>query len=208
MNRILKNFIRAICIIIYFLILAFAYIRMNTERLTQDIKVFSGIFLGLGLLALEKSYKNDDGKTAITAIELLMLSFYSLSIMHITTLIKCEFTTYMFISCGFVGIYYVLKIIVIYTKKKREDLKKLSDISEIVKKDEPIKKEAKKRNLDKEISKTPKIKDDKKLSDKKGEAKDNNKAKTDKKINDKKSQKSKVIATKKKTIKKEVKKDD
>ena len=59
---------------------------------------------------------------------------------------KYDFKSYMLISSGIVVIYYVLKVIIIYTKDKKEYLKGLSDISKIVKEDEPIKKEAKKRN--------------------------------------------------------------
>lgn len=137
---------RALCIIIYFIILFFAYTRMNLDRLAQDIQVFSGAFLVLGILALEKAYKKDSGEVAITGIELLALSIHSLSIMHMITLLKYDFKSYMLISSGIVVIYYVLKVIIIYTKDKKEYLKGLSDISKIVKEDEPIKKEAKKRN--------------------------------------------------------------
>lgn len=146
MKKIGKNLSRALCIIIYFIILFFAYTRMNLDRLAQDIQVFSGAFLILGILALEKAYKKDSGEVAITGIELLALSIYSLSIMHMITLLKYDFKSYMLISSGIVVIYYVLKVIIIYTKDKKEYLKGLSDISKIVKEDEPIKKEAKKRN--------------------------------------------------------------
>lgn len=146
MKKIGKNLSRALCIIIYFIILFFAYTRMNLDRLAQDIQVFSGAFLVLGILALEKAYKKDSGEVAITGIELLALSIHSLSIIHMITLLKYDFKSYMLISSGIVVIYYVLKVIIIYTKDKKEYLKGLSDISKIVKEDEPIKKEAKKRN--------------------------------------------------------------
>ena len=146
MKKIEKNLSRALCIIIYFIILFFTYTRMNLDRLAQDIQVFSGAFLVLGILALEKAYKKDSGEVAIIGIELLALSIHSLSIMHMITLLKYDFKSYMLISSGIVVIYYVLKVIIIYTKDKKEYLKGLSDISKIVKEDEPIKKEAKKRN--------------------------------------------------------------
>ena len=83
MKKIGKNLSRALCIIIYFIILFFAYTRMNLDRLAQDIQVFSGAFLILGILALEKAYKKDSGEVAITGIELLVLSIHSLSIIEI-----------------------------------------------------------------------------------------------------------------------------
>lgn len=151
MKKITKDLIIAICLIAYVLILALAYTKMNIDRLSKDIQVFAGAFLVLGLLGLEKAYKSDNGKTAITAIELLVMSFYSLSIMHMVALIKCDFINYMFFSAGAIAIYYFIKEIIIFTKQKRDDLKNLSDISEIVKKDEPIKKEAKKRTKEEKI---------------------------------------------------------
>ena len=145
MKKIGKNLLIALGIVIYFLTLIFAYTRMNIDRLSTDIQVFSGTFLVLGILALEKAYKKDSGKIAIAGIELLILSFYSLSIMHVVTLFKYDFRWYLSISSVIVTIYYLLKAIIIYTKDKKEDLKKLSDISKIVKEDKPVKKEAKKR---------------------------------------------------------------
>ncbi len=146
MNKIIKNLLKAIGVVCYFIVLSFAYTRMNLDRLVGDIEVFSGLFLVLGIIALEKSYKDENGNMAITAIELLALSMHSLSIMHITTLLKYDFKTYMGISSLVVVVYYLLKGIISYTKERREYLKGLSDISEIVKEEEPVKKEAKKRN--------------------------------------------------------------
>ena len=205
MKKITKDLIIAICLIAYVLILALAYTKMNIDRLSKDIQVFAGTFLVLGLLGLEKAYKSDDGKTAITAIELLVMSFYSLSIMHMVALIKCDFINYMFFSAGAIAIYYFIKEIIIFTKQKRDDLKNLSDISEIVKKDEPIKKEAKKRTKEEKIeiknnnleSKKKKVNKEKLKENKNNKSKTNkeeintssSKRKTSKKTNTKKEEK-------------------
>lgn len=146
MKTIFKNLLQAVGVICYFIVLDFAYTRMDIERLSRDIEFFAGVFLALGILLLEKSYKKDSGKIAITGIELLCLSFHSLSIMHFITILECEFRFYLIASSISVATYYILKGIIIYTKEKKEYLNTLSDISEIVKEDEPIKKEAKKRN--------------------------------------------------------------
>ena len=141
---------------------------MNLERLIGDIEVFSGVFLVLGLLALEKSYKEEKGSTAITAIELMALSMHSLSIMNVITMMKYDFRTYLLTSSYIIAIYYVFKAIVIYTMQRRKALKELSDISEIVKEDEPIKKEAKKRRTTK-VQKTKAIKEKSKKEVKKND---------------------------------------
>ena len=189
MKVIFKNLLKAIGIMCYFIILNFAYTRMNLDRLINDIEVFSGIFLVLGLVFLERAYKNDDGKIAISGIELLCLSMHSLSINHVITFYKYDFRLYLLTSSYIFAIYYVLKSIVIYTKEKRKYLKDLSDISEIVK-EEPIKKEAKKRRKNNKIEKIAKQEIKEKKNDKpKEETKKNNKEKTKNTKNKKKSKK-------------------
>ena len=168
MKTIFKNLVRALLVMLYFITLNFAYTRMNLERLIGDIEVFSGVFLVLGLLALEKSYKEEKGSTAITAIELMALSMHSLSIMNVITMMKYDFRTYLLTSSYIIAIYYVFKAIVIYTMQKRKELKELSDISEIVKDDEPIKKEAKKRKKTK-TKKSKAIKEESKKEVKKND---------------------------------------
>ena len=148
LKKIFKNLSKAIGIMLYFLILNFAYPRMNQERLIEDIKVFATVFLIVGIVFLEKAYKEYSGSKAINGIEFLVLSLHSLTIMHIITLFRYNFQFYLLTSSYTFSIYYVFKAIVLYTKERREYLKKLSDISEIVKKEEPIKKEAKKRSLE------------------------------------------------------------
>ena len=146
MEKIFKNLLSAIGVMLYFIVLNFAYTRMDLQRLVQDIEVFAGVLLVLGIGLLEKAYKTDKGEIALNGIELMALSLHSLSIMHVITLFKYDFRLYLLTSSYIISIYYVFKSIVIYTKDRKEYLKELSDISEIVKEDEPVKKEAKKRN--------------------------------------------------------------
>ena len=189
MKVIFKNLLKAIGIMCYFIILNFAYTRMNTDRLINDIEVFSGIFLVIGLVMLEIAYKKDSGKSAISGIELLVLSMHSLSINHIITFYKYDFRFYLLVSSYVFAIYYVLKSVIIYTKEKREYLKSLSDISEIVK-EEPVKKEAKKRRKTKKVVKTNE--DEIKKETKKTIKKDNKKEeKTETKVEVKKEDKAK-----------------
>lgn len=145
-KKMFGNLLRAVGIMFYFLILNLAYSAMQQERLVGDIEVFAAAFLVVGIFFLEKAYKKDSGSIAITGIEFLILSLHSLSIMHIITLFNYDFRFYLLTSSYVFSIYYVLKAIILYTKGRKDYLNSLSDISEIVKKEKPIKKEAKKRN--------------------------------------------------------------
>ena len=217
MKVIFKNLLKAIGIMCYFIILNFAYTRMNTDRLINDIEVFSGIFLVIGLVMLEIAYKKDSGKSAISGIELLVLSMHSLSINHIITFYKYDFRFYLLVSSYVFAIYYVLKSVIIYTKEKREYLKSLSDISEIVK-EEPVKKEAKKRRKTKKVVKTSEdeIKKEEKTETKVEVKKENKtkkentvkKGKTSKAKKQENKEETKKVEKKTRKTKKEVEKND
>ena len=220
-NTIFKNLLKAIGIMGYFMVLNLAYTRMNTERLMNDIEVFSGMFLVLGLIFLERAYKKDDGTKALSGIELLCLSMHSLSINHVITFYQYDFRVYLLTSSYVFAIYYVLKSIVVYTREKRQYLKKLSDISEIVK-EEPIKKEAKKRRKTKtsknkveekveNISnvKQEKIQNERKVKSKLKDKEKTNEEKDDKKVEVEKVKKETKQEAKRKTAsKKQTKKEE
>lgn len=210
LKQIVYNILKAIGLMIYFIILNMAYSSIRPEKLAEDIKVFAGAYLIIGLVMMEKSYKEEKNEYAITSIELLVISLHSLSIMHIITRFEYDFRYYLLTSSYIFSIYYILKSIIIYTKEKRDYLKGLSDISDIVKRESPIKKEAKKRNnneIEKDVNKE---KREEKDSSNKKEAKTNKTKKETQKDENKKEKntilekdnnKSKKVGLKKETNK-------
>ena len=138
LKKIFKNLLKAIGIIIYFMILNLAYSSMKHERLLEDIKVFSGSFLLVGLLCMEKAYKSEKGELVILGIELLILSFHSLSIIHIITLFNYNFQYYLLTSSYIFAIYYVLKSIILYTKEKNEGAYYVSNLGKNLQGQSPV----------------------------------------------------------------------
>lgn len=169
LNKIFWNVIKAVAIVVYFMVLNIAYTKMQEARILEDTKIFAGVFLIAGLIELERAYKKDSGKIAVTALELIVLSLFTLSIIHMATLFNYDFRLYVVTFSYLFAIYYILKAILVYTKEKKEYLQSLSDISDIVKKDKPVKKEAKKRKdkTKKEIKEAENVKEDKDLEGKK-----------------------------------------
>ena len=90
------------------------------------------------------AYHKDEDSLAITGIEVLALAIHTLTSFNVINKIGFTFDNYMLVSCFIIFIYYLLKSIILYTNEKREYLKSLSDISEIVE-NTPIKKEATKK---------------------------------------------------------------
>lgn len=146
LKEIYLNVLKAIIIVLYFFILNLAYENINSEHLELGIEIFTMIFLFISIYIFEKAYKKDDGNLAIQGIEILVLSAYTLTSRHITNKFNFEFKIYSLVASYIFAIYFILKSIVVYTKGRKEEAENLSDIREIVKKDEPVKKEATKKN--------------------------------------------------------------
>lgn len=145
LNKIYLNILKAIIFITYFLIINLAYENVSVEYMEIGIKIFSMIFLFISIYIFERAYKKDDGDLAIQGIEILVLSAYTLTTKHITNKFNFGFKNYSLVASYIYAIYFILKSIIIYTKGRKELVDNLSDIREIVKKEEPIKKEASKK---------------------------------------------------------------
>ncbi len=143
-KNIIRNLLLAVAIMLFFIIINFSYYRIEDLSFLLGLKILSGFFLFLGIIILEIAYNKDNGIIAITAIELFVLSIHMLSMNHLVEISKIQFSSYILISAYLFSLYYILKAIIIAIKVKKEYLKSLSDIREIID-IKPIKKEAEKR---------------------------------------------------------------
>lgn len=204
-KKIFFNILFAIIIMLYFFCINIIYVQFDYESSKQCIQLCSGIFLLIGLIYLEIAYKKDSDSKMVTAIELIVISMYSLSILHIIRKYNFEFKLYLTASSYICAIYYVLKSIIIYTQSKRKILLEASDVKEIVKKEEPVKKEATKKAIP-TVNKNPKRKSTKKVEEK-TEEKPKKRTSTKKKAETKAEEKTKKrTATRKETEEKKHKK--
>lgn len=203
LEKVIKNILIAIIVMIYFIIINILQIRLITNIMDITIKSLSMLLLFLGIVLIERAYKKDNAETFISSIEVLVLAVHTLFINYVISKHKFDFRTYILASSYIFAIYYILKTIIIYIKSKKQYFKSLSDISEIVK-DEPIVKEATKKNIEK-ITEENINNEDKKLEVKPKSAKIG-KNKTKKEKNTKNDNKSKVEKNKR-TTKDSIKKD-
>lgn len=144
-QNVFINLIYITLITIYFIFFNIIKKYINPDIFLIYIKITSFVFLILTILIFEKAYKDDNDAIALNGLEFLVLSIFSLLILYIPRVFEISDTTYILSGlCLFIA-YYVIKNILIYTRERKEELDKLSDIKEIVK-DEPIKKETKRKN--------------------------------------------------------------
>lgn len=182
LKEIYLNILKAIIIILYFFVLNLSYENVSIEHLEIGIKAFTMIFLFISIYIFERAYKKDDDNLAIQGIEILVLATYTLTTDYITKKFDFNFKSYSLVAAYILAIYFILKCIIIYTKGRKEISDELSDIKEIVKKSEPIKKEATKKKKDPELQekldKTTEDKTVKKETEKEAKNKDNKETKT------------------------------
>ena len=143
--KVFENILLAVTIMLYFIIINFAYYRINESNLVLGLKIVSTVVFSLGIIFLEIAYYKDSGKIAINALEILVLSGFTLSIKHIVEMKNLNFPNFILISSYIFSAYYIFKAVIMYTKERKEYLRSLSDIREIVD-IKPTKKEAKKTN--------------------------------------------------------------
>lgn len=182
LKEIYLNVLKAIIIILYFFVLNLSYENVSIEHLEIGIKIFTIIFLFISIYIFERAYKKDDDNLAIQGIEILVLATYTLTTDYITKKFNFNFKSYSLVAAYILAIYFILKCIIIYTKGRKEISDELSDIKEIVKKSEPIKKEATKKKKDPELQekldKTTEDKTVKKETEKEAKNKDDKEIKT------------------------------
>ncbi len=145
MKKIYLNVLKAIIIVLYFFVLNVACENVNPQYLEKGIELCTMILLFISIFIFEWAYRKDDDDLAIQGIEILILSAYTLTSQHITKKFDFPLKNYLLVASYIFAIYFILKCIVVYTKGRKEMAENLSDIKEIVQKNEPVKKEATKK---------------------------------------------------------------
>ena len=162
MKKIYLNVLKAIIIVLYFFVLNVACENVNPQYLEKGIELCTMILLFISIFIFEWAYRKDNDDLAIQGIEILILSAYTLTTQHITKKFDFPLKNYLLVASYIFAIYFILKCIVVYTKGRKEMAENLSDIKEIVQKDEPVKKEAtKKKKEDVKEEELEKIKEEK-----------------------------------------------
>ena len=144
-QNIVINLTYAIITVIYFVFISTQYSKFGGVNLSNYIHISSLFFLAISIAIMEISFRKSDELTFINGIEFLAMAVFILLTQHMTILFNYSIQVYTLAGANFIGIYYILKSAVLYTKEQQNKLKSLSDIKEIVK-DEPIKKASKRKN--------------------------------------------------------------
>ena len=144
-QNIVLNLTYAIITVIYFVFISTQYSKFSGINLNNYIHISSLFFLGISIVIMEISFKKSDELIFTNGIEFLAMAVFILLTQHMAKLFNYSIQVYTLAGANFIGIYYILKSAILYTKEQQNKLNNLSDIKEIVK-DEPIKKASKRKN--------------------------------------------------------------
>jgi hypothetical protein len=144
-KEVFINIIYAIVIMLYFVILNVINYNCTEDIFKKYIKISYMTILIISVITIETAYRKNNKKIAINGIEYIIIATYILLIETITTALSLSMNKYIVFSSYVFPIYYIFKSIIMETTENRKELKQLSDIKDIVKKEKPTKKVAKKR---------------------------------------------------------------
>lgn len=139
-KRIFENLLISIGIMFFNILLIFGFYNIERSVYLKDLKVFSMTLCVLTILIWETAYKKESGKICIWGIETAVVALTTLFCTYVCILQETKYILYLALASYIFAIYYLIKNIKIYKKIKRDYIKSLSDINEIIKKAEPEKK--------------------------------------------------------------------
>lgn len=133
LTTIFENLITLICIVLHYILIIFTFNRLDENMFMNITKFFSLGVLIITIIIFEISYKKDSGKGALYGIEALMIAINTLIINNMMKRFNISFQNYLIISMSVFLIYYIFKIVILYTQDRKRYLNSLSDIRDIVK---------------------------------------------------------------------------
>ena len=142
-KAIFKNVIIAIVILAYCILKILGFMNIREEIYIVDLKVFSLSILIFSIILFERSYKKIDLTLFAHGLEALFVAIATLCEVYAYQIFIEQFVVVVAIESLIIAVYYIAKCIKIYSKYKKEYVKSLSDISEIVKEEKVIKIETK-----------------------------------------------------------------
>ena len=138
-KKLLENTSMAIAVIVYFMFLILGNGIIKVVDYTNLLKIYTMCLGVLSIIIFEFSYKKESVKSMYTGIEVLILSIVTMFCIYICKVQELKYIFYLALFAYAFSIYYLIKDILIYNKTKKEYLKTLTDIKEIIKKEEPQK---------------------------------------------------------------------
>lgn len=121
-------------VVFVFIFILMGYDNIAEANYITDLKVFSIISIAITICIFEYAYKKDSGELAITGIEILLVSFFILSLYYVLQYKYFDYQDYLLLFTAIFLVYYLLKTLIIYIKENHKYRRTAKEINSIVKK--------------------------------------------------------------------------
>ena len=132
-NRILKNTIIAIIVIVYLVLLNVLSLYIETKTYILGIKILCVALSIVSVIYFELSYRKDNGYLFIHGAEFLVIATITLFSVYAYYLFFITYNSILLYISIFVVVYYIIKTILTLKNMKKQYYKEKNDIRDIVK---------------------------------------------------------------------------
>ena len=132
-NKVFYNFWLAVFIMVYMFCVNLSYIKLEKESFQVFMKIYNIILTIIMVAFFEISYKKDNFKYAVTAIELFILNIVIMYVPYVYYNKNEIIRKLIMLVPIYYGVYYSVKNFIIYKKEQIKHESNLSDVREIIK---------------------------------------------------------------------------
>lgn len=133
-KQTILNVVTVLCMVIYLVSINILSLYLETETYLKTIKILSVILAGISIVYFELSYRKDNEKLFLYGTEVLILGMITLFSTYAYFIYFDTYNKILGIVTGILVIYYLIKILIIRSRMKKQYYKEQNDIKEIIKK--------------------------------------------------------------------------
>ena len=133
-KQTILNVVTVLCMVIYLVSIIILSLYLETETYLKTIKILSVILAGISIVYFELSYRKDNEKLFLYGTEVLIISMITLFSTYAYFIYFETYNKILGIVAGILVIYYLMKILIIKSRMKKQYYKEQNDIKEIIKK--------------------------------------------------------------------------
>lgn len=133
-KQTILNVVTVLCMVIYLVSINILSLYLETGTYLKVIKTLSVILAGISIVYFELSYRKDNEKLFLYGTEVLIISMITLFSTYAYFIYFDTYNKILGIVAGILVIYYLIKILIIRSRMKKQYYKEQNDIKEIIKK--------------------------------------------------------------------------
>ena len=126
-NSFYNMILAGICIL-FLVFCNYGFYNIEKNTMIKNLNLFSFVFLGISLMLIESSYKEEKINKCINGIETLIMGIFTLFLPYILQIYTTQYIKSLKISGSIVFVYYLVKSIIVYISNRNKYIRSKDDI--------------------------------------------------------------------------------